>query len=134
MIPRIPVKKVMSTALHALPPQSPAAEAARLMCEKGVGSVLVSDGAQFIGILTETDLVRKVVAPGLDPSSQPIETLMSYPVMSIEEDELLNRANEIMGEHQIRHLLVTKDGVPVGMVTVRNLLSAVYDWALRIAL
>ncbi len=134
MIPRIPVKKVMSTALHALLPQATAAEAARLMCEKGVGSVLVSDGSQFIGILTETDLVRKVVAPGLDPSSQTIEILMSYPVMSIEEDELLNRANEIMGEHQIRHLLVTKDGVPVGMVTVRNLLSAVYDWALRIAL
>lgn len=134
MIPRIPIKKVMSNALHALPPQATAAEAARVMDEKGVGSILIADGATFIGILTETDLVRKILARGMDPSSRTLESIMSYPVVAIEEDESLNRANEMMGEHQIRHLLVTRNGEPVGMVTVRNLLSSVYDWALRINL
>ena len=134
MIPRIPVKKVMSSALHALSLHAPVADAARLMAEKGVGSVLVMEGNTYIGILTETDLVRKILARGVDPSLEHVESVMSYPVLTIEEDETLNRANEIMGEHQIRHLLVTRQGNPVGIVTVRNLLSAVYDWALRITI
>jgi len=68
--------------------------------------------------------------PG-DPSEVSAEAIMSFPIASIDEGATLEAAHEMMGSQRIRHLLVTRDGTPVGLISVRSLLDAAYDWALQ---
>jgi signal-transduction protein with cAMP-binding, CBS, and nucleotidyltransferase domain len=131
MIPRIPVKKIMSQNLLWVGFNTDVRSAAKLMTEKNVGSLLVKQNESYVGILTETDIVKKVFAMDLDPKTTTVEEIMSYPICSIDEEASLEEAHEIMGEQQIRHLLVTRNGQPIGLVSVRSLLDAVYSWMLK---
>jgi CBS domain-containing protein len=131
MIPRTPVKKCMSAKILSVAPSTTAHDAARMMTTEGIGCLLVEQGGEFVGIITETDLVRKVLGEGLDAASITAEAIMSYPVASIDENASLETAHEAMGAQRVRHLLVTRGGAPVGMISVRSLLDAAYDWALQ---
>jgi len=131
MIPRFPVKKYMSSRILSAPPTANAREMARLMTAEVVGCLLVEQGGEFVGIVTETDLVTKVLGLNADPCTVTAGDIMSYPVASIEETSSLETAHEMMGAQRIRHLMVTLDGKPVGLISVRSLLDAAYDWALQ---
>jgi|SRR3990172_5972675 len=131
MIPKIPVKKIMTQNLLSVGPITNVSAAAKLMAEKNVGSLLVKQDDNYVGILTDTDIVKKVLAKDLDPKKTAVEEIMSYPISSLDQEALLEEAQQIMGEQHIRHLLVTCDGQPVGMISVRSLLDAVYDSMLK---
>lgn len=131
MIPRVPVRKFMSTRIRSVTPTTDARELARVMADEGIGCLLVEQHGGFVGIVTETDLVRKVLSEALDPSDVPAESIMSFPIASIDESATLEAAHEMMGSQRVRHLLVTKGGAPVGLISVRSLLDAAYDWALQ---
>ncbi len=131
MIPRIPIKKVMSQRLATVDHRMNLKSVAKQMATLDVGSLLVTKDSEVVGIITETDIVRRALAREVDLGSTHVEELMSYPVHSIDEGESLDRAHEVMGEHHIRHLLVTQGGKPAGMLSVRNLLESVYEWAQR---
>ena len=132
MIPRIPVKKVMSQRLATIDHQMNLKAVAMQMASQDVGSLLVTKDSEVVGIVTETDIVRRVLAQDIDLTATKVEEVMSYPVYSIDEGESLDKAHEMMGEHHIRHLLVTQDGKPAGVLSVRNLLESVYEWSQRI--
>ena len=129
MIPRISVKKIMSQRLSTIDYQMNLKSVAAEMASQDVGSLLVTKDSEVVGIITETDIVRRALAQNMDMNSTKVEELMSYPVYSIDEGESLDKAHEVMGEHHIRHLLVTQKGEPAGMLSVRNLLDSVYEWA-----
>ncbi|MDH3503633.1 MAG: CBS domain-containing protein [Nitrospirota bacterium] len=95
--------------------------AAEMMRDNGIGSVIVTSGEEIIGILTDTDLVRRVVAAGADPMQTTVEKIMSAPIVSIEADRTLLDANDLMAKEHIRHLGITQDGTMVGMISVRDL-------------
>ncbi len=95
--------------------------AAETMREKGVGSVFVTREGSIIGILTDTDLVRRLVAAGSDPNQTTVEQIMSAPILMIEENKTLLDANDLMAREHIRHLGISKDGKLVGMISVRDL-------------
>ena len=96
-------------------------QAAQMMRDQGIGSVFVTAGEEIIGILTDTDLVRRVVAAGADPEKTEVEKIMSAPILRIDGDKTLLDANDLMAREHIRHLGVTKDGKLVGMISVRDL-------------
>ena len=96
-------------------------KAAEMMRDRGIGSVFVTSGEEIIGILTDTDLVRRVVAIGADPSQIEVEKIMSAPILTIEGEKTLLDANDLMAREHIRHLGVTKNGKLVGMISVRDL-------------
>jgi CBS domain-containing protein len=121
----------MSAKILSVSPSATAYEAARMMAAEGIGCLLVEQGGGFVGIITETDLVRKVLGEGLDAAATTVEAIMSFPVASINENATLEAAHEAMGAQRVRHLLVTRNGAPVGMISVRSLLDAAYDWALQ---
>jgi signal-transduction protein with cAMP-binding, CBS, and nucleotidyltransferase domain len=131
VIPRIPVKKIMNQNLLWVGPTTDVQSAAKLMAEKNVGSLLIKHDDSYVGILTDADIVRKVLAAGLDCKNTTVEEIMSYPISSLDEESFLEEAHQIMGEQHIRHLLVTREGEPIGMISVRSLLSALYDWMLK---
>ncbi len=95
--------------------------AAEMMRDSGIGSIFVMSGGEIIGIVTDTDLVRRVVAAGSDPRTTTVEQIMSAPIASIEGNRTLLDANDLMAQQHIRHLGITKDGAMVGMISVRDL-------------
>jgi CBS domain-containing protein len=121
----------MSTRIRGVSPSTDAREMARIMADEGIGCVLVEQDGGFVGIVTETDLVRKVLSQSLDPLEVPAEAIMSFPIASIDDRATLEAAHEMMGSQRVRHLLVTREAVPVGLISVRSLLDAAYDWALQ---
>lgn len=96
-------------------------KAAQIMRDRNIGSLFVTRDKEIIGILTDTDLVRRVVASGADAGKTPVEQIMSAPILTIEENKTLLDANDMMATHHLRHLGVTRDGKLVGMISVRDL-------------
>lgn len=97
-------------------------QAAEIMRESGIGSIFVSREGKIIGILTDTDLVRRLVAAGLDSTKTTVEQIMSAPILTIEENKTLLDANDLMAKEHVRHLGVSnQSGDLVGMISVRDL-------------
>ncbi len=94
---------------------------AEIMKDRGIGSVFVTRENKIIGILTDTDLVRRLVAAGSDSTQTTVEQIMSAPILTIEENKTLLDANDLMAKEHVRHLGVSKDGNLVGMISVRDL-------------
>ena len=121
----ITVGQLMKKDLVTVDTGTSVIEAAKLMKACNVGSVLISHEGRVIGIVTESDIVRKVVGSDRGPYFIPVEDIMSSPIVGIEERCPLTEAANLMNRHQTRHLGVTKDGSVVGILSVRDLLRPV---------
>jgi len=96
-------------------------KAAEIMRDHNIGSLFITRNKDIIGIVTDTDMVRRAVAVGADPSKMTIEQIMSAPVITIEENKTLLDANDMMAKAHLRHLGVTRNGKLAGMISVRDL-------------
>ena len=119
------VRDVMSTPVIYLYPFHTVREAAAVMVEKGVGSIVVVDEAgRLIGIVTRTDILRHVVARGLNPDSVKIGDIMTKNPLYVLADTPIEEAARLMGSRGIGHLPVLdpKTYKPVGMISKRDIL------------
>jgi len=99
-------------------------EAANRMADHDVGCLVVlGRRQQVVGIMTERDIVTKVVARGADPSKVTVTTIMTPGVISCRSDTSLSKVRRLMTAHNVRHLPVIEDEVPHGMVSVRDVLA-----------
>lgn len=121
----ISVKRVMARNIVTVEKQATVGEVASLMTSKNVGSILVIDkeSNEYIGIITERDIVRKVVAKGVDASSYMVKGAMSAPLVTIESSKTIFEAGDIMDQKKVRHLGVTENGDLVGVVSIRDLIN-----------
>jgi CBS domain-containing protein len=117
----------MSPALRSIDIDATLKEAGGLLNRWRVGSLLVRNGSRYIGIVTDTDLSRKAVANGLDPSTTTVNTCMTKPLISLEQTERMTVAIELMKEHDIRHLVVTKANEVVGILTLSGVIRYYSD-------
>jgi CBS domain-containing protein len=92
------------------------------MNERGIGSVVVTDDNGVVGIFTERDMVRRVVAKQRDPLTTTVREVMSSPVVTCPPNTLLNDCGIVMTEKEIRRLPISDDGKLVGMITSRDLI------------
>jgi CBS domain-containing protein len=100
-----------------------AVEVARRLGQEGVGSlVVVDDAGAPVGIVTDRDLRRKVVAEGRDPATTPARAIMSAPLVTLRPDSFAFEALLEMTRHRIRHVVVIEEGRAVGVVSSRDLL------------
>lgn len=116
-----PLALLMHRDLQEVSPKTTVRDAAKQMRDKRVGSLLVSEGMERIGIVSETDFVRKALAEGMNPDTTPVEKIMSQPVIGIDIDKTAKEANDLMATKGIRHLAVTDKGKIVGIISVRDL-------------
>lgn len=101
---------------------------AELMMKHDVGSCLVEDRwGMVLGIVTETDIVRKVTAAALSPAVVQVDQVMSAPVITIDRASTVMDADELMHQHHTRHLGVTDNGRIVGILSVRDLLHPIHE-------
>ncbi len=98
-----------------------AAEAAKIMDAKVIGSVLIEKDRKIVGMMTERDILRKIVAKGRDPASTAVHEIMTSPLITVNSDSDLGTASRIMDQHRIRRLIVTEEDKIVGIITARNL-------------
>lgn len=104
---------------------SSAIEAAKLMTAHQIGGVLVKRGDEIIGIVSEPDIVRKIVGADRGPYFMPVEEIMSEPVLTIDETRPVTEAADLMEQHRTLHLAVTRKGRIVALLSVRDLLHPV---------
>lgn len=97
-------------------------DAAREMKGEGVGSIIVVDDGAPVGIATESDILRQVVAEGKNAANVAVDEIMSQPPITISPDEKMIEAIRIMSEKKIRRLPVVENGKLAGIVTERDLL------------
>ncbi len=101
-------------------------EATKLMSDKKIGSVLVKDSQGSIGgVFTERDVVRRVVANGVDPGKTSVKDVMSTPLITVRADTPIDEAARLMTEKRIRRLPVIEGGKIVGVVTDRDVIRTV---------
>jgi len=97
--------------------------AAELMSDRDLGSLIVTSKGLPVGIVTERDMLRKVIADARDPGSTKVGDIMSSPGVSIEHDRTLNQAIDLMNRRRVRRILVTENGKVVGIFTQRDVLG-----------
>lgn len=120
-----PLSVLMHTAMETIASERTVLEAAQTMAEKRIGSLLVLEAGEIVGIVTETDVVRKVIAAGLPASSTLVGVVMNYPLIQIDINRTVRDASRLMAEERIRHLAVTEDNKVVGLLSVRDLVKMV---------
>jgi CBS domain-containing protein len=113
------ISDVMTEAAVTDRPDDSLAQAARKMWEQQTGSLLVLEGEDLLGIITERD-VLKAVAAGT-PLDTPVSELMSKDLITVEPETSLREAAAIMSEKWIRHLPVLEAGKLLGIVSQRDL-------------
>ena len=113
----------MSSPVFSIDHDSTVQEAAQYMRVSNVGSLLIKEFDDFVGIVTETDLTRKVVGGGLNPESTPISKIMTQPVQSMDRFLPIEEANNFMHKNKIRHLAVSEDEKIVGMLSIKDLVA-----------
>lgn len=109
--------------VFSVSPTATAHDSARVMCENGIGAVLVLDGESLVGIFTERDALRRVVVPGHDPKSIRIEDVMTKALVTCVPDTSLDECGAIMTTRRIRHLPVMDDKGLYGLVSIGDLLA-----------
>lgn len=101
-----------------------AVDVAQRLSREGVGSVVVLGPAgDPVGIVTDRDLRRKVVAEGRDPATTPVSAIMSTPLVTLRPDAFAFEAVLEMTRHRIRHVVLVEEGRPVGVVSSRDFLA-----------
>ena len=115
------VKEVMTTRPVTLDRDASLVEAARLMRDRGIGDVIVVEGDDAEGIVTDRDIVIRGVAEGADPSTTRLGQVVSGDLTSVAPDDPVERAIELMREKAVRRLPVLEGGKPVGVVTLGDL-------------
>jgi CBS domain-containing protein len=123
------VRHAMSTEPKTAGSDMNAADAAALMRSYDIGVVPVVDGARLVGIVTDRDIVTRVVANRADPLTTRLGDILTKDVVTVSPDARLSDARESMAEHRIRRLAVTKDGDLVGMLSMGDV--AVIDSSKR---
>lgn len=122
----VTVKKIMSKDIQKVDGEITIKEAAKVMKTKKIGCLLVEKDNVIIGIVTETDIVRRLIAEGKDPESTQVKIIMSSPLITIDAGKSIIDANDMMDKNNIRHLAVKEDNIIIGVVSSRDMMRPLY--------
>ncbi|MFN3288706.1 MAG: CBS domain-containing protein, partial [Sphingomonadaceae bacterium] len=103
------------------------ADAVGLLDAKGIGALLVMEGQQVAGVLSERDVVRALARGGAESLGQPVSALMSAPVVTVAPTDSVESAMALMTERRFRHLPVVEGGALVGIVSIGDLVKCRID-------
>jgi signal-transduction protein with cAMP-binding, CBS, and nucleotidyltransferase domain len=116
------VAKIMSKQPKTVGPAISITSAAKKMKTARVGSLFVKKGKKLVGIVTDTDIVRRGVAMSKPLGKLTVEKIMTSPICTIEGSQTVDDAQDMMADLGVRHLAVTQAGEIVGIVSVRDVL------------
>ncbi|MGQ9565480.1 MAG: CBS domain-containing protein [Candidatus Bathyarchaeales archaeon] len=121
----IPIRDIMSTKVRTAKTESTIMEVVRKMNKFDVGSIVILDSsARPVGIVTERDILRKIVEPQLPPDSVKALQVMSAPLVTINADAGVEQAAKLMIEKRIKKLPVVDGGKLVGIITSMDIMRS----------
>ncbi|MEO6547624.1 MAG: CBS domain-containing protein [Ferruginibacter sp.] len=100
-------------------------EALKIMGEKNIGALLVIEGQQLLGILSERDYARKIILKGKNSHETPVKEIMTERVISVAPDDNIERCMELMSEKHIRHLPVMQGTNVIGIISITDVVTAI---------
>lgn len=109
--------------VYHIPPGMSVYEAARYMSERKVGAVCVVEDDRLVGIVSERDIMTRIVAAGLDPKSTPVKQVMSENPVVVDADESYTNCIKLMQAGKFRHLPIVEGGRLLGLMSLRDLLQ-----------
>lgn len=118
------VREIMTQEVTALAPSISIADVAAIMRQLEIGSLPVMKQDQLIGIITDRDIVVRVVAEGLDPHMETAEYHMTHDPIAAAPDWPVERAAQLMLSRQFRRLPVMEQGKLVGYLSLRDLVRS----------
>jgi len=116
------IKEIMNTTVLTTTKETLIKDAARIMTKHTIGGLLVLENEKIIGILTERDILGKVVARGDDPRLVRVQDVMTTNVITIQDNDTVEKAVELMTEHNIKKLPVLHKERLVGIVTASDII------------
>ena len=119
------IGSLMKTEMVTAEAGETVAHAASSMARNGVGAVLVLEGEKLQGILSERDVVERVVAAGLDPTATRVSDVATLGVLTVDVDTHVRECAKLLHSEGIRHLPVLRAGRPAGIVSSRDLFAFV---------
>ena len=113
--------------VYSVAPNDPVIDAIRLMAQKGVGAVLVMEGAKLVGIISERDYARKVALHGRSSADTAVREIMTAEVVTVGLQQTVAECMRIVTEHRIRHLPVMDGDEVAGVISIGDLVKAVIE-------
>lgn len=110
------IRDLMTENPSSCAPTTPVLEVAKVMAREDVGSIPVVDGGRLVGVVTDRDLVVRVLVEGRDPDHTTVGDVASSDVATVSPDESLDQALTLLARHQVRRLPVVEGGQLVGIV------------------
>jgi CBS domain-containing protein len=122
-----PVKMSMRQNPVTVHPEQPVSGLTYMMISEDIGAVVVVEKERPVGIITEKDILDRVLTPGKDVYRTYAKDIMSKPVITIEVNNILKEALTLMQEEKIRRLVVLENNKIVGLVTERRVLAKIVN-------
>jgi CBS domain-containing protein len=110
------IKEVMTRDVRACEPNATVVEAAKVMAQEDVGPIPIVEDGRLVGIVTDRDIVVRVVAEGRDPNATKVSEIASTELVTVSPDDDLDEALKLLAERQIRRLPVVEGDRLVGIV------------------
>lgn len=118
------VRHAMTESPQTASPEMNAADAAAMMKQFDIGVIPVAEGEELAGLVTDRDIVVRVVAERKDPMSVKLSDIATKAAVTVSPDTRLSEARDLMAEHKVRRLPVVKDDKLVGIVSMGDLAFA----------
>jgi CBS domain-containing protein len=109
--------------VHAIGPNDTVYEAISKMAEHEIGALLVMEGENIVGIVTERDYARKIALAGRSSKETPVSVIMTTQVLCVGPLQTTEECMAIMTENRVRHLPVLDDGKLIGLVSIGDLVK-----------
>ncbi|MEO6914477.1 MAG: CBS domain-containing protein [Chitinophagaceae bacterium] len=108
----------------SITPATSVLEALRIMADRNIGSVMILDGSNFLGIMTERDYSRKVILKGKSSTDTSVSEIMTAQYPRVYISDTVEHCMELMSTHNIRYLPVFENDLPIGIISVSDLVKA----------
>ncbi|MGW2420628.1 CBS domain-containing protein [Streptomyces sp. NPDC001709] len=115
------VAEIMTVDPVTVTERTPITEVARLMRERHIGDVVVAESGHVLGLVTDRDLVVRVVAEHLDPATTPVADVCSHHLATCSSQDPIDQAIRLMREHSVRRLPVVDGGRLVGALSLGDI-------------
>lgn len=112
-------------SVHVISPEVPVLEAIRLMAEKNIGALVVTEGERVVGIVSERDYARKMILQGRSSAATPVSAIMTADVITVEPKANHEQCMQLMTDRHLRHLPVVDGGKLIGLLSIGDLVKNV---------
>ena len=119
------ILKVKGADVWCVEPDATVFDALRSMADKEIGALVVTEGAQVVGLISEREYARKVVLAGRTSPTTLVREIMITPVMYIHLDQTIEECMSLMTEKRTRHLPVIEDGKLVGLISIGDIVKSI---------